>query len=275
MKKARMYIIIGLVVIILLFLILYKPKAPEQEAYDRYQSSVANELKTDTDSESKAQEPVPVTTTKWLCGFCDTLFSEGNLLPSFGARICPGCGDLRMTKGENWTWRAEFTLLPEGEKKQLDLEKLKSSTGAYEYAEMPLSIEKDVLFQQLHVDEESIRQNNPDVCTYSSVELFEFDGYELNTSLEFDPTEKLRSVSFYWTSNKIRADESYTNLSQILISQYGQPDTEVNTEYEVTSIRQDYVSKFMQWKVTIDHVESILQLTCFDGELSISYAIAD
>ena len=71
-----------------------------QEEVNSYQESINNELKSQGNSETELQKPLPRTTTKWMCGFCDTLFSVGNILDSFGARICPGCGDLRMIKGE-------------------------------------------------------------------------------------------------------------------------------------------------------------------------------
>lgn len=273
MKKAKKYIIGGVVLAVILFLLFYRPKMASQEELKSYQESINNELKAQGDSASEPQKTLPYTTTKWMCGFCDTLFSQGNILDAFAARICPGCGDIRMTKGESWLWESEFELLPDAGKKQLDIEAFLGDSGVYEYPEMPLEGAREEMFASLSVDAESILDQDYTIVTYHSTEVYEYDGYELDTYLEYSG-DKLRSVHFFWTSNRIQAEKSFENLAEIMIAKYGEPDEEIDTTFNAETLHQKYDSRIMKWRANKNGIESILQLTCFDGELSISYANA-
>ena len=59
-----------------------------------------------------------------------------------------------------------------------------------------------------------------------------------------------------------------------MIAKYGEPDEKIDTTFNAEALHQKYDSRILKWKANVDGIESILQLTCFDEELSISYANA-
>lgn len=271
-KNIKEYIIGTIIAVLLIALFAYKPKDTSAE-YDQMANELRRMGRQQLGEESMVPKTKVITTTKWMCGYCDTLFSVGNILDAFGARICPGCGDIQMTSGESWLFEVEIEPYKEREIENVSVDAFVSESGFYGYSGMILGESKDHVFEALKINVDEIPEMDYKVYTYHSTELFEYDGYELDTYLEFG-SDKLRSVSFFWTSNRIKAEKSFDNLAELMKKAYGEPDESIETTLKADAINQKYDSKIMKWKQVVNHKDCILQLTCFDEELSISYAIA-